>query len=244
MFSETKIKLRKSIINNEKISDVWSDNAQKLISYANTTNNIEEEIACLEIIFDDIDSAFPNEALFYSNWRMWLLGAYYDGGFINSPEAINLSLKFLERGVEALVDEQYVSKIYSYIYCSLKSSGNPEYIKMAENIRNKIPLMDQIINDKNKVENKNKKTDGCYVATCVYGSYDCPEVWTLRRFRDDILKKHYLGRLFIKFYYAVSPKAVSLFGKYNWFHKIFKTPLDKLVKKLHENGVENTPYND
>lgn len=25
---------------------------------------------------------------------------------------------------------------------------------------------------------------GCYVATCVYGSYDCPEVWTLRRFRD------------------------------------------------------------
>ena len=50
--------------------------------------------------------------------------------------------------------------------------------------------------------------------------------------------------MFIKLYYAVSPKAVSLFGKYNWFHKIFKTPLDKLVKKLHENGVENTPYND
>ncbi len=85
---------------------------------------------------------------------------------------------------------------------------------------------------------------GCYVATCVYGSYDCPEVWTLRRFRDNILEKHYLGRMFIKLYYAVSPKAVSLFGKYNWFHKIFKTPLDKLVKKLHENGVENTPYND
>ena len=25
---------------------------------------------------------------------------------------------------------------------------------------------------------------GCYVATAVYGSYDCPEVWTLRRYRD------------------------------------------------------------
>ena len=28
---------------------------------------------------------------------------------------------------------------------------------------------------------------GCYVATSVYGSYDCPEVWTLRRFRDEVL---------------------------------------------------------
>ncbi|MDR0918559.1 MAG: hypothetical protein LBM93_04840 [Oscillospiraceae bacterium] len=27
----------------------------------------------------------------------------------------------------------------------------------------------------------------CYIATAVYGSYDCPEVWTLRRFRDYIL---------------------------------------------------------
>lgn len=29
--------------------------------------------------------------------------------------------------------------------------------------------------------------NGCYIATCVYGSYDCPQVWILRRFRDDIL---------------------------------------------------------
>ena len=33
-----------------------------------------------------------------------------------------------------------------------------------------------------------KKKQGCYVATCVYGSYDCPQVWTLRRYRDDVLK--------------------------------------------------------
>ena len=37
---------------------------------------------------------------------------------------------------------------------------------------------------------------GCYIATCVYNSYDCPEVWTLRRFRDEYLEKYYLGRLF------------------------------------------------
>ena len=39
---------------------------------------------------------------------------------------------------------------------------------------------------------------GCYIATCAYGSYDCPEVWTLRRFRDNTLAKNIFGRAFIK----------------------------------------------
>ena len=30
------------------------------------------------------------------------------------------------------------------------------------------------------------KKQGCYIATCVYGSYDCPQVWILRRYRDEI----------------------------------------------------------
>lgn len=90
----------------------------------------------------------------------------------------------------------------------------------------------------------NQSNDGCYIATCVYGSYDCPEVWTLRRFRDNILSKRFLGRMFVKYYYAVSPTIVKLFGGYSWFHKLFKPHLDKLVIGLQNQGVENTPYND
>lgn len=85
---------------------------------------------------------------------------------------------------------------------------------------------------------------GCYVATCVYGSYDCPPVWTLRRFRDNTLAQNPFGRLFIKFYYSVSPLAVKLFGNQKWFHKLFKKPLDNLVSELNNSGVENTPYDD
>lgn len=85
---------------------------------------------------------------------------------------------------------------------------------------------------------------GCYVATCVYGSYDCPEVWVLRRYRDKTLSSSWYGRLFIKAYYAVSPTLVKLFGKQQWFHKLFKPKLDKLVAKLSANGFENTPYYD
>lgn len=85
---------------------------------------------------------------------------------------------------------------------------------------------------------------GCYVATCVYGSYDCPEVWTLRRYRDDTLGSTWYGKAFIRIYYKVSPTLVKWFGHTNWFKKMWKGKLDKMVKKLQEKGVENTPYED
>ena len=85
---------------------------------------------------------------------------------------------------------------------------------------------------------------GCYVATCVYGSYDCPQVWTLRRFRDDTLGSTWYGRAFIHTYYAISPTLVKWFGKTNWFKKMWRGTLDRMVKNLQLKGVEDTPYDD
>ena len=89
-----------------------------------------------------------------------------------------------------------------------------------------------------------KAKQGCYVATCVYGSYNCPEVWTLRRYRDNVLGQTWYGRAFIRTYYAISPLVVKVFGKFNWFRNIFKKKLDRMVESLNCNGVDNTPYND
>lgn len=61
-------------------------------------------------------------------------------------------------------------------------------------------------------EESSEEKKGCYIATCIYSSYNCPEVWTLRRFRDQILDTVWYGRLFIKFYYALSPTLVKWFG--------------------------------
>ena len=85
---------------------------------------------------------------------------------------------------------------------------------------------------------------GCYVATSVYGSYDCPEVWTLRRFRDEVLADTWYGRLFIRVYYAVSPTAVKLFGDCEWFRTFWRGRLDKMVDNLQSEGFESTPYED
>lgn len=96
----------------------------------------------------------------------------------------------------------------------------------------------------NKQPATKTNNDGCYIATCVYGSYDCPEVWTLRRFRDNILKKNRFGCLFIKCYYAISPTIVKLFGNKQGFIRFWKNKLDKIVVCLNNNGIENIKYQD
>ena len=89
-----------------------------------------------------------------------------------------------------------------------------------------------------------ESTGGCYVATAVYGSYDCPEVWTLRRYRDYTLAKSWCGRAFIKTYYAISPTLVKWFGHTAWFKKMWRGKLDHMVANLNASGVEDTPYDD
>lgn len=85
---------------------------------------------------------------------------------------------------------------------------------------------------------------GCYIATSVYGSYDCPPVWTLRRFRDNVLSQTWVGRAFVHVYYAISPQLVALLGDTNWFKISWKKVLDCFVSKLQKNGFESTPYQD
>ncbi len=93
-------------------------------------------------------------------------------------------------------------------------------------------------------EKVSTNNSGCYVATCVYGSYDCPQVWTLRRYRDNTLAKTWYGRAFIHTYYAVSPTIVKWFGNTKWFKKMWKGKLDRMVADLQSKGVESTPYID
>lgn len=91
---------------------------------------------------------------------------------------------------------------------------------------------------------KQVSVGGCYVATAVYGSYDCPQVWTLRRYRDCTLSKTWYGRAFIGIYYAVSPTLVKWFGHTDGFKKMWKKKLDRMVARLKSDGVEDTPYED
>lgn len=89
-----------------------------------------------------------------------------------------------------------------------------------------------------------QNSQGCYIATAVYGSYDCPEVWTLRRYRDQYLARSLCGRLFIKLYYLISPPLVKIFGNSRLFQIFWRKKLNKLISKLQKSGIESTPYED
>lgn len=90
----------------------------------------------------------------------------------------------------------------------------------------------------------NAGSGGCYIATAVYGSYDCLQVWTLRRYRDSILASTWYGRTFVHIYYTISPTLVRWVGRTAWFQKLWKSILDRMVKRLNANGIANTPYED
>lgn len=89
-----------------------------------------------------------------------------------------------------------------------------------------------------------EKNGGCYIATAIYGSYNCPEVWVLRRFRDYKLASTWYGRLVIKTYYKVSPAMVRRFGNTSVFKNFWKPLLNRMVTRLQTLGFDNSPYKD
>lgn len=172
------------------------------------------------------------------------LGSYYLSFEDNREKAVYWKTKAAEQGyAEAQenlgyyyekglgVSLQKDERKAAFWYTKAAEQGN-ENAKKALAKLNKMP--------RGTAPYSTESSGGCYIATCVYGSYDCPEVWTLRRFRDNELSNLWLGRQFIRIYYAVSPKIVELFGDQKWFSKLWKPIIDKIVHKLQNGGTKKS----
>ena len=188
-------------------------------------------------------------------------------GFI-SPESVypldpiastHIYIMIAETYLIETLEEIIIKDEKEYLYHLLiKHYGRcltSKYLKHVERLRNKelysvfqskMGETNQKIKQLNPSyqESEIPQKSGCYVATCVYGSYDCPEVWALRRFRDNTLGSTWYGRSFIRTYYAISPTLVKWFGHTKWFKRMWRGTLDHMVSKLQSKGVESTPYND
>ncbi len=75
-------------------------------------------------------------------------------------------------------------------------------------------------------------SDGCYIATMAYGDYNHPQVFELRKFRDDYLSKTKIGRSFIKFYYKYSPSLVEKLKNKPTINIIIRRGLDQFIKSI------------
>lgn len=76
------------------------------------------------------------------------------------------------------------------------------------------------------------KQEGCYIATAVYGSYDAPEVVTLRQFRDTKLAVTPTGRGLIRIYYKASPHLAKRFTDSAPLTGVARRWLDTFVEYL------------
>jgi hypothetical protein len=81
-----------------------------------------------------------------------------------------------------------------------------------------------------------QKKDNCYITTCVYGDLNHPNTIEFRKFRDKFLNHFLFGRLFVAFYYLVSPTFVRLIDNKPKLKKISKHIIEKIrlniVKKI------------
>ena len=228
---------------------------EKAINNYNITNNVNIANATINITGGDIENLLLRAKQYEECGDYEKAKEYYnrildiDANHEIAKTKLFAPPKFYIGNV--VVDNQQLATIEAYI----KKGEKLNAIKMVKELSG-ISLVDAkhfVENfysiDKNRPQSYSHQTStkpsgGCYVATCVYGSYDCPQVWTLRRYRDNTLASTWYGRAFIHTYYAISPTIVKWFGHTKWFNKLCKRRLDRMVKKLLEQGVESTPYED
>lgn len=221
-------------------------NTISVISDNFVVEKAEEEKPLLEQIKTDIAGLYKSNFVYQTIKK--------DGVTTSDKQKIvalftNTSIAFmntLDKVAAKLPDEQKKGRVWYYKLAisladyvrALKVSptiSREELLKFHQKIKEVDPLY--------KVP-EIEADPACYVATAIYGSYDCPQVWTLRRYRDDTLAKTWYGRAFVRTYYAVSPTLVKWFGETAWFKKLWRGKLDNMVKRLNAEGYENTPYRD
>ena len=184
-------------------------------------NAFPDLVLVLESEYENLDKNLVEESLYAIAARA--LASYWREGIGGISMDLNTAANILEKVASHMKDNIYRDLVL-------------EDLKKLEERRKSSPSVTGSSSD--------SSTGGCYVATAVYGSYECPEVWTLRRYRDYKLAENWYGRLFIRIYYAVSPTVVKWFGKTAWFNHFWREKLDYMVDNLQEKGFESIPYED
>ena len=68
-------------------------------------------------------------------------------------------------------------------------------------------------------------SDGCFIATAAYGSYEHDYLYVLRDFRDDVLLSSISGQWFVQQYYQHSPPFARWLGGQAWARSIVRVAL-------------------
>lgn len=71
----------------------------------------------------------------------------------------------------------------------------------------------------------------CFIATAIYGQ-DAAETDFLREWRDRVLMPSPVGRVFVRCYYALSPRLVPVLARSSWAATAARVALDWMLRRL------------
>ena len=146
---------------------------------------------------------------------------------------VNNAQEFLDKGFDRSTGLNQLNSVVSDALDILASMSS---FDMSSELRNKVNA------DKSTLQNirtqmtfatasrsSATKSEGCYIATLVYGSYDHQQVLQLRKFRDEKLAASYAGRIFIALYYKISPQLVKVLKNKPTIHSIIRSLLNTFI---------------
>jgi DNA-directed RNA polymerase subunit RPC12/RpoP len=73
---------------------------------------------------------------------------------------------------------------------------------------------------------------GCFVATATYGDEDIIEVQLLRAFRDTVLRRSLMGRVFIWIYYKMAPYPAWVVERVRLLRYLARLVLDGIISTI------------
>lgn len=104
-------------------------------------------------------------------------------------------------------------------------SKDSEYTGNPEKLANKI-------DDLQNMACQPKKSGGCFIATATFDSPVAPEVMALREFRDKNLNNSIVGKIFIKFYYLISPTIAQIISSSKLLKSTSRIILINIIRNI------------
>lgn len=163
-------------------------------------------------------------------WGLYLCNSFFDQ-YYGYKDKYGNSGQLTKAIIMHETIEKYASRAIEF--------APPEQAKTYRSlIQSELDFIDRARNGEFDKEISRGGKSGCYIATAVYGSYSCRQVFALRKYRDDYLSQRLWGRAFIRVYYALSPSLAKHIRQDSTLGKGIRNYLDRKVLKLSaENGA-------
>ncbi|WP_421721573.1 CFI-box-CTERM domain-containing protein [Acidithiobacillus sulfuriphilus] len=81
---------------------------------------------------------------------------------------------------------------------------------------------------------RRNRNSPCFIATVVYGDSLAPEVFALRRFRDEFLMPYRLGKFAVWYYYRFSPPIANWLLYHPRIASLVRYPLNLIARHYQD----------